>query len=142
MPLRPPLLWSAELHYERGALKRFRVRTHLQCCAGIPEAFAASNGADTAVCVLLMSTFAAFAFPNSSVAVRGLHLPISLAAGVCIGLLAGALCSWRLIWRSAQQRAAVMLLLGQALAFLGCAVLCGHLMGDEPPSSLVSSCLW
>ena len=90
-----------------------------QCCAGIPEALAASNGADIAVCALLMSTFAAFAFPSDQVAVRGLHLPISLAAGACAGLLAGALCSWSLIWRTAQQRAATMLLAGQALAFLG-----------------------
>ena len=96
---------------------------------------AASNGADIVVCTLLMSTFAAFAFPSSYIAVRSLHLPISLAAGVCVGVLAGVLCSLRLIWRTAQQHAAAMLLIGQALAFLGCAGCYATL--SEPHQALV-----
>ena len=78
------------------------------------------------MCTLLMSTFAAFAFPSDHIAVKSLHLPISLAAGACSGALAGALCSWRLIWRTAQQHAAAMLLVAQALAFLGCAAPLAH----------------
>lgn len=87
--------------------------------AGMPEALLAAGGASVVLCTLGMSFFGALAFPHSPQGLVWLHLPLSVLSGCAAGAAAAAVCTLRALWSTPHQQAAIMLLLGQALAFLG-----------------------
>jgi hypothetical protein len=92
------------------------------CCltAGLPDALVAAGGASVALCALGASFCCALAFPHGPASLIWFHLPISAVTGCGAGAATALACSLRAFWATPHQQAAVLIFLGQALAFLGC----------------------